>query len=152
FMVFQGATLSAPTDSCDTDNYLDNVETGTLTVTYKNVGGDTLNATTANISSSNANIFFSNGGVISFPPSAPFQTTTGTIAVLMAGATGIQDFYIDIAGQDPAISAAIPVSHLDVRGNANDVPNASATDSVEASITPWSVAGSTNGAWVRQQL
>jgi large repetitive protein len=152
FMIFQGASLSAPTDSCDTDGYLDNTEHATLTVTYKNISGVTLTDTMANISSSNPNIFFSNGGVISFPDSAPFQTTTGTIDVSMVGATGTQDFYIDIAGDDPAITAPIPVSHLDVRGNADDVPNSSKSDSVEARITPWSSAGSTNGTWVRQQF
>ena len=34
-MVFQSATLSAPTDSCDTDSYLDNTEASTLTVTLQ---------------------------------------------------------------------------------------------------------------------
>ena len=46
FIIFQSATLGAPTDSCDADGYLDNVETAKLTVTYKNVGGETLNSTT----------------------------------------------------------------------------------------------------------
>jgi len=152
FMIFQGATLSSPTDSCDTDEYLDNTEHATLTVTYKNISGVTLTDTTATISSANPNIFFSNGGVIAFPDSAPFRTTTGTIDVSMAGATGIQDFYIDIQGDDPAITATIPLSQLDVRGNADDVANSSSSDNVEARITPWSSAGSTNGTWVRQQL
>jgi len=98
------------------------------------------------------NIFFSNGGVIDFPDSNPFQTTTGTIDVAMFGATGIQDFYIDIAGADPGIAKPIPVSHLDVRGNANDVASSSASDNVEARVSAWSTAGSTNGTWVRQQL
>jgi hypothetical protein len=153
FIVFQSASLSAPTDSCDSDTYLDNLETGTLTVTYKNIGGDTLSNTTANISSSDPNIFFSNGGVMNFPPSAPFQTTTGTIDVSMFGASGIQDFYIDIQPADPAISAPIPASHLDVRGNANDVANSSSNDDFEAHLTPWTNSGgNVNGSWVRQQF
>ncbi len=151
FMTFQSASLSAPTDSCDTDSYLDNTEVSTLTVTYKNIGAATLSNTTANISSSNPNIFFSNGGVIEFPPSDPFQNTTGTIDVSMVGASGIQDFYLDIAGQDDDISAPIPVEQLGDRGNANDVANSSSSDNVEARLTPWSSAGSINGTWVRQQ-
>ncbi len=52
----------------------------------------------------------------------------------------------------PTSATPIPVSHLDVRGNANDVANSSTNDNVEARLTPWSTAGSTNGTWVRQQL
>jgi hypothetical protein len=151
FITFQNAGLSAPTDSCDTDSYLDNSETATLTVTYKNISGVTLSNTTANVSSANPNVFFSNGGVINFPPSAPFQTTTGTILVSMFGAAGIQDFYIDIAVDDPDVTAPIPVAHLDVRGNADDVAASSASDNVEARLTPWTSSG-TNGAWVQQLL
>lgn len=151
FLVFQSATLSVPTDSCDGDAYLDNLETATLTVTLRNTGNSALNATTATVSSSNPNIFFANGGSMTFPPSAPFQYTTGNLAVSMAGAVGIQDFYIDIQPADPAITPTLPASHLGVRGNANDVPNASASDNVEAIQSAWNSGPNTNGDWVRQQ-
>jgi hypothetical protein len=148
FVTFQGATLAVPAVQCDSDSYLDNFETATLSVTLKNVGGSTLSNTTAMISSTNGTLSFSNGGTMTFPPADPFQTTTGTIDVAMFGASGIQDFYIDIAPADPDISAPIPVTHFALRGNADDVAASSATETAEARISPWTLGGS-NGTWSR---
>ena len=69
----------------------------------------------------------------------------------MFGAVGIQDFYIDVQAADPAVTAPIAPGHLGVRGNANDVPNASASDNVEAQLTAWTNGPNTNGDWVRLQ-
>jgi hypothetical protein len=137
-LTFVSASLGTPTDSCDGDAYLDNFETAPLTVTLKNTGIGTLSNTTATVSSTNSAIHFANGGVMHFPASTPFQTTSASIDVKMYGAVGIQDFSIDISFTDPSISFPPGTASLLLRGNADDLLNASASDNVEASVTAWS--------------
>jgi hypothetical protein len=147
-LVFVSASLSSPTNSCDGDAYLDNFETASLTVTLKNTGLGTLTQTTATVTSSNPSIQFANGGVMTFPPSTPFQTTTASLDVSMLGAVGIQDFSLDISFTDPAISFPPGTASLLVRGNADDLLNASASDNVEANATAWTLGGF-GGSWQR---
>jgi large repetitive protein len=149
---FVGATLASPSAACDTDTYLDNFETATLSITLRNDGLGPLSATTGTVSTSNPNVTFANGGQLTFPATMPEQTTTATIDVSMAGASGIQDFLIDVSFEDPGITAfpqpvTVPV---DLRGQADDVPNASASDDVEPILTAWSVTGS--GFWARNRF
>jgi hypothetical protein len=147
-LLFVDASLSAPTNTCDADAYLDNFETASLTVTLKNIGVGPLTQTTATVTSPNPAIHFANGGHMTFPASNPFQTTTASIDVTMFGAVGIQDFSLDISFTDPSISFPPGTASLLIRGNADDLLNASASDNVEATATAWTLGGF-GGSWQR---
>ena len=146
---FVSAVLSSPSPTCDTDPYLDNFETATLTITLKNDGAGSLSDTHATLSTSNPSLTLANGGHVTFPATNPGDTTTASLAVSMSGASGIQDFLIDIAFEDSGITAFPQpvIVTFAARGNADDVANASASDDVEPVLTAWSVGGS--GLWAR---
>src|SRR6185436_16491443 len=62
------ASLDDSVHSCDRDGYLDNHETGRLTVTLKNTGSNDLLRTTATISSADPAVTFPRGATIALPP------------------------------------------------------------------------------------
>jgi hypothetical protein len=149
---FVSATLAAPTSACDADSYLDNFETAPLTIVLKNEGLGPLSDTSAVVSSTNPKVSLANGGNVTFPATNPEQTTSAVIEVSMAGATGIQEFTIDIAFQDSGISFPQPVTgSVQIRGNADEVANSTATDTVEPIQTSWSPGGGP-GSWQRETL
>lgn len=135
---FVSATLT-PFVNCDGDGYLDNFETWNLAVTLRNTGGGAMSATTATVTSTNPALSFANGGLMSFPASTPGSTTTSSIQVSMNGAVGIQNTSFDVAYTDASITAvpAVLSRNVPFRGNADDVPNSSASDDVEPIQTAW---------------
>ena len=153
---FTSAALVDDVNSCDKDGVLDNLETGRLIVTLTNNGSGALNATTATITSTNANISFPAGNLIVFPASQPFKTTAGAVNVKLAGANGIQqaDFRIDFT--DPAITPSVVfTANAGFRVNTDVVPNSSASDDVESPVGVWTAAinpGLFQGSpWVRAE-
>jgi hypothetical protein len=139
---FVAANLDDSVASCDQDGVLDNVEIGLLTVTVRNTGAGPLDASTATITSSNPDVSFPNGNVISLPASQPFQAVSGSLNVALSGAAGIGvgDFTISI--DDPEFAIDDPVTGaFAVRVNTDEVASASATDDVESAVPVWTIAG-----------
>lgn len=136
-----GTQLTDDVTSCDADGVLDDGETGSLVVTLQNQGANNVNHVTLTVSSSNPNVTFPNGNVLSFPPVQKGDQSTGSIRVAVSGAAGIEqtDFSISIASPELGVpSFNVVATH---RVNYDDVAAASATDSVEASNPGWTVSG-----------
>jgi hypothetical protein len=98
------AELVDGTRSCDNDGILDNNETAKLVVRVRNIGNGRLTSTTGRASSTLAGITFAAGGTITFPPSDPFQTVEGSVAVSLAGAAGSVPLTINVGVTDPTMA------------------------------------------------
>ncbi|HEX6099721.1 MAG TPA: M36 family metallopeptidase [Thermoanaerobaculia bacterium] len=136
---FVSTSLDDSVANCDADGTLDSGEAGKLTVTFKNVGTQPLTNTIGTISSSTPGVSFPNGTIISFPSSDPLDTVTGSLTVAYAaGISGIQqiDFQIDV--YDPTLAGTRTLNQ-GFRANVAPVPASSATDTVEAPSTPWTL-------------
>src|SRR5262249_3130243 len=126
---------------CDHDGYLDNNEVGKVTVTLKNVGSDSLKATTATMSSTNPHVSFPSGTTVSFAKTAPFGTASVIVPVELQGASGPEVVDANASYNDPGLAVAGPfVAHNYSWGNTDEVP--SATENVETLSQPWTKAGS----------
>lgn len=136
---FAGTTLDDSVTSCDADGNLDSGDAGKLTVKIKNIGSQALTATVGTISSTTPGVTFPNGTTINFPPSDPLDTVTGSVTVAYAGGiSGIQqiDFKVDV--YDPTIGSP-RTQNVGFRGNVASIPASSATDTVEAFTSPWTL-------------
>jgi hypothetical protein len=155
-LTFMSATLDDTNGSCDHDGVFDSNETGKLTITLKNTGDQHLSATTATITTSNPNVTIANGGILSFPPSDPFETPTASIGVSMTGTSSIETIVFTINFDDPGLAVAGPrTAQAYFTANSNISPAASTTDDVEAPSTHWTTSGNValnlTAPFVRQQ-
>ena len=147
-----GTGLNVSVHNCDHDAYLDNGEVGRLTVTLKNVGSESLTATTATLSSTNPHVSFPAGNTVSFANTSPFQTAAVSVPVELEGAVGPEVVDIAASYNDPGLAVAGPVVAHDYSwGNSDEIP--SSTESVEAQSLPWTMAGSPagDGMWTTIQ-
>jgi len=138
-ITFVSTSLDDSVSNCDADGTLDSGEAGKLTVTIKNVGTQPLNATVGAISSSTPGVTFPNGTIINFPSSDPLDVVTGSVTVAYApGISGIQqiDFQVDV--YDPTLGGTRTTTP-GFRANVASLPATSATDSVEAYTTAWTL-------------
>lgn len=152
-ITFVGTSLDDSVANCDGDGSLDSGEAGVLSVTIKNIGTDPLTNTIATISSATPGVSFPNGHIISFPSSDPLDTVTGSVTVAYAaGISGIQQIDFQIEVYDPALGGTRTLNQ-GFRANVAPVAAASATDTVEAPNTAWTLdsdatLGQTN-PWTR---
>ena len=157
-LAFASSTLTANVTSCDTNGALDNGGTGLLTITLHNGGSSSLNSITATVTSTNPNVSFPNGNATGFPAAAASADTTASIVVALNGAVGIQRIDFAIAFTDPALNIPVPVTAIaSFRANYDEIPNSSANDDIEATNSPWTVAGTPQSlpdilSWKRQQI
>jgi hypothetical protein len=116
-------------------------ETGLLTVTLKNSGHGRLSDTTATASSAHPGVSFSNGGVIEFGPTDPFQEVVGTVEVTLDHATPMEILDIDIDYTDSGLTTAgVRSAFISLRVEYDSgIPTR--LDDVESDITSWVVAG-----------
>jgi large repetitive protein len=138
-LILNSAALDDGSASCDHDGILDSGDYGNLTITLTNVGGTTLSATTATVSSATPGVSFPNGTALSFPASSPLGGTTSSVKVAYApGISGVQqlDFHIDFTDAQLMAPRTADVSF---RGNTNVIPASSATDTVEPVGTVWTI-------------
>jgi hypothetical protein len=138
-LIFTGTSLNDSVASCDNDGSLDSGEAGKLIVNIKNVGSQSLSGTVATITSASTGITFPAGNTINFPSSEPLDTVTGSVTVAYAaGIAGIQqvDFHIEVS--DPAVTG-LRTQDPGFRANVNSIPASTATDTVEATATPWTL-------------
>ncbi|HVG24671.1 MAG TPA: M36 family metallopeptidase [Thermoanaerobaculia bacterium] len=138
-LVFTGTTLADSVTSCDADGTLDSGETGKLIVKIKNIGSQTLSGTVGTISTSTPGVTLPGGNTISFPASDPLATVTGSVNVAYAaGISGIQQIDFTITVYDPAVGSN-RIQNIGFRANVTSIPATSATDTVEAYATPWTL-------------
>ena len=151
-------TMTDSPGFCDADGILDNGETGTLSVTLRNVGTVALSATTGGVSSINAHVSFPNGATLTIPNTVPQQTVTLTLPVRVTGAAGVETADIAVSVDDPLLATARPfVEHVLFRINADQKATQSATDDVESTHTVWTTGSSlssptTGQLWQRTTL
>jgi hypothetical protein len=111
-----------------------------LKVTIKNAGFQNLYNTAATVASNNAHVTFPAGATINFAPTQPGETVTASIAVKVAGASGVETSDFTITFQDTGTPAVAPVAaHLFEYVNADESGPVTATDTVEPRQTPWAV-------------
>jgi hypothetical protein len=160
-LVATDAFITTGISDCDADGMLDSGDTVTLNVTLKNTGSGPLSATTGTVSSTDPNVSFLNGGNITFPPSDPYGTTTGSVGISLAsGVIGIQIIPIDITYNDPGLGIAGPrLANGELRVNTDTILMNTATDTVESERLAWTptvVTGtypnfSTMTPWIRDE-
>lgn len=131
---------------CDADGSLDNGETGTLTITLRNIGTATLSATTGSVSSSNAHLTFPSGATLAIPSTTPGQTVVVTRPVRVTGAVGIEASDLVVTVNDPGLATPPVSSTTAFRINVDQKPNHTATDDVESTHTLWTTGTSASPA------
>jgi hypothetical protein len=126
---------------CNPDGYVDNDETGTLTVTFRNVGNGPTDPLTATVTTATAglNIF---PATINIPALARGETTTGTVSVSASGLAGVTNASFSIAVDDAGAGAPPPFAYSTVV-NADQVAGTSFIDGAETSKVAWTVTPST---------
>jgi uncharacterized repeat protein (TIGR01451 family) len=145
--------LSDQPQYCDADGFLDNAETGLLTLAVRNTGGTTLSAPTGMVASSNAHVQFPSGSALAIPALAPGQRVSVALPVTVVGALGREGTDLTISVGDPSLPGAVPVV-ANFLINVDQVPARSASDDVESAHTVWrpDFAGFGPGRWQRVQI
>jgi hypothetical protein len=105
-LAYVSSSVTADLPGCDGDGYIDNGETGTVTLTLRNIGSTNLSSTTATVTSSNPHITFPGGNVMNLPPSTPFSQTTGSLQIAVSGAVGLEAYDLQISFNDPGLAVA----------------------------------------------
>jgi hypothetical protein len=129
--------------SCDRDGALDNGESGDLTITLANQGPNNVNQIELTVTSSNPNVSFPSGNVVSFPPLQKRGQSTGSVRVALNGAVGVEstDFQISIVAPELELPSGLNVTATH-RLNYDERPAATAAESVESASHGWTVSGS----------
>jgi MYXO-CTERM domain-containing protein len=141
-MAFVKAGFSQGSSGCDdADGVLDNGETGTLTVTLRNIGGSALQATVATIASSDANLTFPDGPGLKVGPSSASGTATATVRVTLTGAAYREAAPLTITFPDGYLAAPTSVD-FDLVTNYDILKQASTTDSFEGPLA-WTASADT---------
>jgi len=129
-------------ETCDSDGNIDNGESATLTVKIRNVGIETLTATTGTLSSKSAALTFDGEGKLAIPPSKPFETVEVKTTVHLKGADPISKHEIEIALTDPTLAVPRTVTTtVPFTAEFDTVPDSAVIDTVEAPTTPWKTNG-----------
>ena len=134
--------------SCDGDGFLDAGEGGSLTVTLRNIGNQTLTGISGTISAVSSGITVAGGGSVNFASVDPLDTVSVTVPVSLSHeVAGIQQVDFNMDYSHPALNGGGTISQpLNFRANFDVVPASSATDDVEAPTTTWTISSGTFGA------
>jgi hypothetical protein len=126
----------------DADNILDNGESGYIVVEVQNRGSSAAAATSATVVSTTRGVTVGNRGVVNFPSIAPGSVGRAEIPVSLSGAGVAQrlDFVVSIR-DDGQVIPGDKTGELAFKANYDEVLNATATETVEASASniPWTV-------------
>ena len=140
------AILSVKVDdsvkSCDNDGNLDAEETGKVTVTVINAGTAPFANASATVASTTAGITFPTGTKVSFGALAPYAKATASVEIALAASVIHMenlDLTVTIDGSASCgASASVTAAPLI---NFDEIPKASALDTVEAADSPWKPTG-----------
>jgi MYXO-CTERM domain-containing protein len=147
------ATISDDDTWCDHDGYLDVGETGTVTVTIRNTGAETLTHASMSIQANDPALTFDDAGVV-FPPVAPFGTAIAKVKVHYFGTdtAAFEPFFISVS--DPTLAQprtlqAVAFAYV----NADVASNSSTADGFDTSSLVWTTghAANLNGSYPFQQ-
>lgn len=136
-----GLTLTDDSASCDHDGYLDPGESGNLKLVVANDG--ILAAENVTITATTSAPGIQIGAPVNVSLVQPFSQSSIAIPVkVLASAPKNTNVTIKVVvkGEYTCDDAGVTVS-LTVRTGADEVQNASATDRVETTITPWTATG-----------
>ena len=110
-LAITSAKVEGTVSACNPYGILRNGEGGTLSVTVRNAGTEPLLATTLNLSSTGDLITFPNGALVNVPALPPFQSTTLTVPVALAGAGFAQTIDTVIGATDPDLAQPRTVTY-----------------------------------------
>lgn len=137
---FVGAAIADDGASCDHNGILGNNESGTLTVTFKNVSTMSQNALTATVSSDNPHLVFPAGNMFTIPASDGGAMVNGTIPVALQGAAGIEQANITVTFTDGSTPQPSSITFLQ-QFNYDITPMSSTGDGFEVADAAWTAAG-----------
>nr|WP_225937420.1 myxosortase-dependent M36 family metallopeptidase [Myxococcus sp. RHSTA-1-4] len=124
----------------DADGILDNGETGTIAITVANKGSSEAAATSATVVSTTPGVKMGNRGFVNFPAIPVGATETVHVPVTLSGASLGQRAEVAVAIRDDGqVVQSDKSMTLNIRVNYDEVPAATATETVEASEAnlPW---------------
>ncbi len=151
-----GITLIDDVDSCDNDGALDGDETGTLSITVKNIGSAPLSQITGLVTSQSWFVAFPNGQSLSFPALQPHGTATSTLPVKLSAMPDVMaaDFRVQVTEPQRPIGPAVRNASFRVHWTA--LPNGSTVDDAEAPSTVWTMSRDiglpATRLWTRREL
>jgi large repetitive protein len=154
-VAFAAAEFDDDAVYCDRDGILDNGEIGTFTFWLKNTGFGDLGSLRASVSSPTPGVRVIGGRSLSLPRIGPLELVRATVQIQLTGARSVMPIQLKIEFDDPSLAVPGPRSQtLVFRGNWDDVPNASATETADAPSSPWVKAHDSTLAqedWTRRQ-
>jgi large repetitive protein len=138
--------------SCDHDGYLDRGERGLLRVRVANGGVAALGGVTVTVTTATPGIEI--GAPVVIGALAPFQSVEVAVPVTVGADAPVDTdatFTVEIDGTGGCATGTLVLETTAVLGR-DDVPDSSATDTVEAIATPWQARGEGAAAlWSRSQ-
>ncbi|HEU5058067.1 MAG TPA: M36 family metallopeptidase, partial [Kofleriaceae bacterium] len=138
------------TNNCDGDGLLDGGEVGRVEIKVANKGPLPLTDTSVTVATATAGITFPQGDSRVIATLAPFATRTVRIPIRATSSvttTTVLDLSVTV--DNPAACVASVVDSSNVLIHLDEVPNASATETVEVRNPPWTEAGTLSGVWTR---
>jgi large repetitive protein len=126
---------------CAPDGILDPGETGSLSVTFQNVGNVAKDGFSASVSSPTQGIQFPYGTTLSVPALPIFGTAQVSLRVRAAHLAALTPIEFSIQVAD-AGAGTPPPSTFTFLGNADEVANQSFTDGAESSHVVWAISSS----------
>ncbi|WP_308809543.1 myxosortase-dependent M36 family metallopeptidase [Archangium lansingense] len=122
----------------DSDGILDNGETGEVRITVRNNGSEPARGTSVTVFSSTPGVTVGNRGSVVFPEIPIGGMATASVPVSLNGASTAQRVDFNFALRDDG--QAVPGDKTDslaFKANYDELPAATATESVEARVLPW---------------
>jgi hypothetical protein len=148
------ATLSDDTITCDHDGILDPGEVGSVEVTVRNDGVETLTQATAEIAAESKVVTLAAVTPQKLPTLKPFETTKIKLPISIAKGTPVDPIEIAVVVKDPAFGEnRIQKIVVPARYGADEAPESSAKDDVETKHTAWSAKGADalGDPWTRKR-
>jgi large repetitive protein len=146
--------LDDSVDSCDLDGILDAGETGRVQVTVSNKGPAALAGTTVTLSTTTPGVVFPDGASANLADVESFGSQSVSINIALDGSiTDIGVLELTVTVENETACVASVSGTLTARINADELPESSATEDVEARVPPWSKSGTgAETIWTRVDL
>lgn len=135
-------TLDDSVRACDGDGILDGAETGLLRITVINSGHAPAIGTQLNVGSTSSGVSFPAGSSLVVPELAALSSVEMTFQVTLDGSvTGMPELAFTLGTVNQEACAATVGQVATLVANFNDLPAASAVDSVESPSSAWTPGG-----------
>ena len=148
--VILGASLDDSVESCDQDGVLDAAETGRVKFKVRNAGIVPMSGATLALSSTSDTVQFVGGDVVDVPDLDPqSEADLEFDLTLVDSPPDLEDITVTLTLTTPDGCEKDFKLNVPTRLNGDIAEGASATDDVDAPITPWVISGATDGIWTR---